>query len=148
MKTDYSIEEILVLYQMSVTGRPGKVCDSNAEQTKEVADAIRRVLGKDGITLTGQQLILACGFADIYVDPSKCGDDVCETEFTFENDTCVDDDKYRGMTVHMTARPDLGFQPLEANKWPHVNAVEGNYSDEPVEAATQGELPDDYRSVG
>ncbi len=120
MKTEHTLESILVLYQMAVTGRPGPPCDSNAEQTKEVAEAIMRVLGKDGITLTGQQLILACGFAGIYVDPSKCADEVCTTEFTFENDTCVDEDKYKGMTVHQTARPDLGFQPLEPNKWPHL----------------------------
>lgn len=121
MKTDYTLEEILVLYQMAVTGRPGNVIDNDAKRTKEVADAIRRVLGKDGITLTGQQLLLTCGFAGIYVDPAKCADDVCTTEFSFENRTCVDDDKYVGATVHFTADPNLGYQPLEPNKWPHFD---------------------------
>jgi hypothetical protein len=117
---DYTLEQILVLYQMAVTGRPGPVVDNDPERTKEVADAIRRVLGKDGITLSGQQLMLTCGFAGIYVDPAKCADEVCTTEFTFENDTCVDDDKYRGKTVHFTEDEDIGYQPLEPNKWPHV----------------------------
>lgn len=137
----HDLESILVLYQMACTGRPGPPCDSNAEQTKEVAEAIMRVLGTDGITLTGQQLVLACGFAGIYVDPSKCADDVCTTEFTFENDTCVDDDKYRGKTVHFEADESLGYQPLEPNKWPHL------IKEEPT-PGTIGELPDDYRSVG
>lgn len=117
---DFTLEEILVKYQMCVTGRPGPEVDANPALTKEMADAIRRVMGKDGITLTGQQLMLTCGFAGIYVDPSKCDDDVCITEFTFENSTDVDDNKYRGATVHRTADPDAGYQPLEANKWPHT----------------------------
>lgn len=117
---ELTLEQILVKYQMCVTGRPGPDVDANSELTTEMADAIRRVLGHDGITLNGQQLMLACGFAGIYIHPEKCSDHVAVTDFTFENSTCVDDDKYKGKTVHQTERPDLGYQPLEPNKWPHV----------------------------
>ena len=123
--TEKTLEEILVLYQMAVTGRPGAVIDNDPERTKELADAIRRVLGKDGITLTGQQLILACGFAGIYVAVDDVSDDICETELTFENETNVDDDKYIGATVHFTEDPSLGYQPLEPNKWPHQDGEHG-----------------------
>lgn len=123
---EFTLEQILVKYQMCVTGRPGPDVDANPALTTEMADAIRRVLGHDGITLNGQQLILACGFAGIYVDPSKCDDEVCAKSLTFENTTDVDYDKYRGMTVHFTDDDRFGYQPLEPNKWPHLIKEEMN----------------------
>jgi hypothetical protein len=126
-----TIEEILVLYQMAVTGRPGAVVDNDPERTKELADAIRRVMTtyRDQITLTGQQLMTCCGFAGIYVDPAvtEGQEEILETEFTIEGCCDVylaegDPEKpviYSGMAIHMTEDPELGYQPLEPDKWPH-----------------------------
>lgn len=127
-----TLEEILVLYQMAVTGRPGAVVDNDPERTKEVADAIRRVMTvhHTAVTLTGQQLMTSCGFAGIAIDPSvmEGQEEILEQEFTIEAEVDIYGDEavvYRGMAIHITEDPDLGYQPLEPDKWPHQEGEHG-----------------------
>ena len=129
--SDRTLEQILVLYQMAVTGRPGAAVDNDPVRTKEVADAIRRVLTvhRDSVTLTGQQLMTSCGFAGITLDPAVMvgREATLEQKFTIEGDVDVyladgDPDEavvYQGMTIHATEHSDRGYQPLEPHKWPH-----------------------------
>lgn len=135
--SEKTIEEILVLYQMQVTGRPGPAVDSSTTRTKELADAIRRVMTHHHteVTLTGQQLMTACAFAGIHIDPKvmEGQEEILEQEFTIEAECDVyladgDPDEaviYKGMAIHITEDPDLGYQPLEPDKWPHQ---EGEHS--------------------
>ena len=123
-----TLEQILVLYQMTVTGRPGPVVDANPPLTKELADKIRDVVGNTSITLTTQQLITSCGFAGIYIDPKVMEDeeDRLEMEFTLESKSNVyieEEDgggTYVGLSIHMTESPEEGYQPLEPDKWPNA----------------------------
>ena len=144
--SEKTLEEILVLYQMAVTGRPGAAVDNDPVRTEELADAIRRVMTvyRDNITLTGQQLLTVCGFAGIPIDPAvmEGQEDILETEFTIEGevDVYLTDDGpekpvvYSGMAVHITEDPALGYQPLEPEKWPHQDG-ERNEVREPVVSA-------------
>ena len=131
MEEEYTLEQILVLYQMAVTGRPGEAVDNNPARTKEVADAIRRVMTvyRDSITVTGQQLMTSCSFAGIRIDPAvmEGQEEILEQEFTIEGhvDVYLTDDGpekpvvYSGMAIHVSEDPELGYQPLEPEKWPH-----------------------------
>ena len=151
--TEKTIEEILVLYQMAVTGRPGPVVDNSPPRTKEVADAIRRVMSvyRDSITMNGQQLITCCGFAGIQIDPAvmEGQEEILEQEFTIEAEVDVylaDSDpdeavEYTGMAIHHTDDPDLGYQPLEPDKWLHQDGEH-----EPVVSAIP--YPDDHYGGG
>lgn len=128
---EYTLEEILVLYQMAVTGRPGNVIDNDAERTKEVADAIRMnvAVQHNYVVITGQQLMTSCAFAGISIDPAALEgkEELLEHEFTIEGYSDIyladglDDDGivYRGMSIHYTDDESLGYQPLEPDKWPH-----------------------------
>lgn len=125
--SEHTLEQILVLYQVEVTGRPGPPVDSDPERTKELADAIRNVVGNTSITVTGQQLVTSCGFAGIYIDPAvlEGSEDILETEFTFESKSNImltddaDGEVYVGLSIHSTEYPEDGYQPLEPDKWPH-----------------------------
>lgn len=129
--SEKTLEEVLVLYQMAVTGRPGNAVDNDPVRTKEVADAIRRVMTVHhaSVTLTGRQLMTCCGFAGVQIDPAvmEGEEDTLGAEFTIEAEVDVyladgDPDEvvvYTGMAIHHTDDPDLGYQPLEPDKWPH-----------------------------
>ncbi len=127
-----TLEEILVLYQKAATGVNG-TCDKFPSVTKEVADKIRNVVGNTSITLTGQQLLTACGFAGIHVDPAALegNEEILETEFTFESKTNIcreeDDFVYVGLSLHITESPEEGYQPLEPGKWEHRSGEHGSY---------------------
>lgn len=135
MSQDYTLEQILVLYQMDVTGRPGEPVDNNPERTKELADKIRDIVGNTSLTVTGQQLVTSCGFAGIYIDPAvlEGEEDILDMEFTLESKSNIsltddtDDGVYVGLSIHITESPEEGYQPLEPEKWPHK--VEDTYED-------------------
>ena len=118
--SELTLEQILVLYQKACTG-VGGTCDKFPSVTKELADKIRDVVGNGSVTLNGQQLITACGFAGIYVDPEALANapDTLETEFTFESKTNIDEGVYVGLSIHATEYPEDGYQPLEPEKWQH-----------------------------
>ncbi len=115
-----SLEGILVRYQKACTGVEGDA-DKFPSVTKELADKIRDIVGNTSITVSGQQLITACGFAGIRIDPAvmEGKEDTLETEFTLEAKTNIDDGTYVGLSIHITEYPEEGYQPLEPEKWPH-----------------------------
>jgi len=112
---------------MASVGRKGALSDKFPDVTRELAAKIREVVGNTSITVTGQQLFTACGFAGIQIDPAvlEGSEDILETEFTFESSTNIsltDDDAgpvYVGLSIHITDSPEEGYQPLEPDKWPH-----------------------------
>ena len=122
-----TLEEILVLYQKAATG-VGGTCDKFPSVTKELADKIRNVVGNTSLTLTGQQILAACGFIGLYVDPATMEgkEDLLETAFTFEARTNIDGGIYVGASVHITGRPEAGYQPLEPEKWEHREGEHGS----------------------
>lgn len=126
--TEPTLEDILVLYQKACTG-VGGTCDKFPTVTKALADKIRAVVGNASVTLTGGQLVTACGFAGLFRGasalPDSCTDEELETAFTFESNTNIDDGAYVGLSMHITDAPEEGYQPLEPEKWQHREGEHG-----------------------
>jgi len=117
---------------MACTGRPGAPVDSDPEQTKELADKIRDVVGNTAITFTAAQLVDMCQYAGIvvYLEKSVTANDAMQDLYTLETNTNIPG--YTGLSIHITDAPEIGYMALEPDKCPHQVEREAVVSAMPV----------------
>lgn len=113
--TEHTLEQILVLYQMAVTGRPGAAVDNDPARTKELANKIRDVVGNTAITLTTQGLFNAADFAGLAPSMGKVRTKDLMKEYTIESISNIDledGNTYKGPSIHSTEYPEEGYCAL------------------------------------